>query len=191
MAKDRPNKRNFKDRPQSEFEQRIIDLARVTRVMAGGKRMRFRACVAIGDRQGRVGIGLAKGADVTLAINKAVNKAKKEMITVPIVKGTIPHRILIKHQAAEILLKPAPLGTGVKAGGALRMVLELAGVPNIVAKILGCNNKINNVRALILGLQSFVMKDYDKKKVLKVEEPVDGKVAVVEKKVEEKKDDKK
>jgi len=149
----RPNKR-FEREPQ-EFEQKIIDLARVTRVMAGGKRMRFRACVAIGDKKGRVGMGLAKGADVTLAVTKAVNKAKKTLITVPMIKETIPHEIRIKMKAANLLLKPAPKGTGVKAGGALRVVLELAGVPNVVAKILGTNNKINNVLALLEALTRF------------------------------------
>lgn len=142
-------------REPREFDQKIIDLARVTRVMAGGKRMRFRACVAIGNKKGKVGIGLAKGADVTLAVTKAVNKAKKEMIQVPFVNETIPHEIRIKSKAAQLLLKPAPKGTGVKAGGAVRVVLELAGVPNVVGKILGTNNKVNNVKALIEALSSF------------------------------------
>src|SRR3989344_8485050 len=106
MAKDRPNKRNFKDRPQSEFEQRIIDLARVTRVMAGGKRMRFRACVAVGDKKGRVGLGLAKGADVSLAIAKATNAAKKNLVSVTLTKeGTIPHEVRIRRHSAQLLLK--------------------------------------------------------------------------------------
>ena len=143
---------------EKEFEQRVIDLARVTRVMAGGKRMRFRACVAIGDKAGRFGIGLAKGADVTIAINKAVTQAKKEIITVPFYKNTIPHRVYVKYEAAKILLKPAPEGTGIKAGGAIRIVLDLAGVPNIVGKIMGSNNKINNVRALAKAMKSFVVK---------------------------------
>jgi small subunit ribosomal protein S5 len=138
-----------------EFQQRVIDLARVTRVMAGGKRMRFRACVAIGDKKGRCAIGLAKGADVTIAINKAVARAKKKLINVPIINETIPHRLYIKEGAARLLLKPAPVGTGIKAGGAIRIVLELAGVPNVSAKILGTNNKINNVQALIKALTSF------------------------------------
>ncbi len=183
---------------EKEFEQRMIDIARVTRVMAGGKRMRFRACVAIGDRKGRCGIGLAKGADVTLAINKAVNQAKKNMIEIPLINGTIPHRVYIKHGAAKILLKPAPLGTGVKAGGAVRMVLELAGVPNIVTKILGTNNKVNNVRGLLVALQSFVLTDKDKQskdKVVKVEpkkvEKSEIKKPVVKKAVVKKSDDKK
>src|SRR3989339_641311 len=117
-------KRDFKrkDREEKEFDQKVIDLARVTRVMAGGKRMRFRACVAIGDKKGRVGFGLAKGADVSIAVEKAVTKAKKSLIKVPIVRETIPHAIFIKYKAARILLKPAPIGTGIKAGGPERQV---------------------------------------------------------------------
>ena len=138
---------------QKEFDQRILSLDRVTRVTKGGKRMRFRACVIIGDRKGRVGYGVAKGADVAAGVNKAVTQAKKRLITVPIVNGTIPHVVAQKFSAASVLLKPAPKGTGIKAGGAVRVVLELAGVPNAVAKILGSNNKINNAKASILALQ--------------------------------------
>lgn len=152
---DRRSKRGGEDRGVPEYEQRIIDLARVTRVMAGGKRMRFRACVALGNKRGLVGVALAKGADVTIAVTKAVNKAKKRMITVPIVNETIPHELRVKFKAARLLLKPAPKGTGIKAGGAVRVVLELAGVPNVVSKILGSNNKINNVTALLNALASF------------------------------------
>ncbi len=136
-----------------EFDQVIIDIARVTRVMAGGKRMRFRACVVIGDRKGKVGSAVAKGADVTLAVNKAVTKARKNLVSIPIVNETIPHRVDVKFGAARILIKPAPKGTGIIAGGAVRMVLDLAGVSNVVAKILGTNNKINNVKATIKALQ--------------------------------------
>jgi small subunit ribosomal protein S5 len=153
MAKEFKRKKFKREAP--EFDQKIIDLARVTRVMAGGKRMRFRACVAIGDKKGRVGIGLAKGADVAISVNKAVTKAKKELIEIPIVNETIPHEMRIKLKAAKLLLKPAPRGTGVKAGGAIRVVLELGGVPNVVAKILGTNNKVNNVKALMEALKSF------------------------------------
>lgn len=145
-------------REPQEFEQKIIDLARVTRVMAGGKRMRFRACVAIGNKKGKVGIGLAKGADVTIAVTKAVTKAKKNVIQVPFINESIPHEIRIKLNAAKLLLKPAPKGTGIKAGGAVRVVLELAGVPNVVGKIMGTNNKVNNVKALIKALSSFKSK---------------------------------
>lgn len=133
---------------EREFEQRILDLARVTRVTKGGKRMRFRAFVLVGDKKGKIGWGLAKGADVSIAVNKAVRKAKKRLITVPMVRGTIPKEVKEKFCAARILIKPAPEGTGIKAGGAIRAVFELAGVPNVVGKILGSNNKINNARAV-------------------------------------------
>lgn len=140
-------------REPREFEQKTIDLARVTRVVAGGKRMRFRATVAIGDQKGRVGMGIAKGADVTIAIQKAVTAAKKNLIRVPIVDDTIPHVIFTKHGGARLMLKPAPKGSGVIAGGPIRMIMELAGVKNVVSKILGSSNKINNVYALMEALQ--------------------------------------
>ncbi len=155
VKREQKNRRGFGARAEEEFEQKIIDLARVTRVMAGGKRMSFRACVAIGDGKGRVGIAVAKGSDVSIAISKAVNRAKKKLIKVPIVNETIPHQIRTKLGAAKILLKPAPKGTGIKAGGAVRVILELAGVPNVVGKILGTPNKLNNVRAAIKALSSF------------------------------------
>lgn len=142
-------------RQEREFEQKIIDLARVTRVMAGGKRMRFRATVVIGDRKGKVAVGTAKGADVTIAINKAVTQAKREITIVPFVNETIPHEVNIKYKASKILLKPARIGTGIKAGGVVRVILDLAGVSNVVGKILGSKNKINIARAVIKGLGSF------------------------------------
>ena len=142
------------ERERDEFDQKMIDLARVTRVMAGGKRMRFRACLVVGDRKGKLGWALAKGADVSLAINKAVTKAKKHLISVRSVKGTIPHSIEVKYKAACILFKPAKLGTGIKAGGAVRQVLELSGIENVSAKIIGSSNKINNVHATFKALSS-------------------------------------
>lgn len=144
--------RDKRTEEQREFDQRILDLARVTRVTKGGKRMRFRACVVIGDKKGRVAQSVAKGMDVAGAVNKAVSRAKKKMIRVPIVKGTLPHAVQIKFAAAKVLLKPAPEGTGVRAGGAVRVVLELAGVPNATAKMLGSKNKINNAKATIKAL---------------------------------------
>lgn len=138
-----------------EFQQRLVDLARVTRVMAGGKRMKFRACIVIGDGKGRVGSAVAKGSDVSDSISKAVSKAKKQLIKVPIIDGTIPHDITIKFKAARLLIKPARKGSGIKAGGVVRTVLELAGVSDAVGKILGSNNKLNNVEATIQALSSF------------------------------------
>ncbi len=142
------------EKPTDEYEQRIVDIARVTRVMAGGKRMRFRACVAVGNRKGKIGVGLDKGADVSIAVNKAVNQAKKNMIDVPIVNETVPHEIYHKMGAAKILLKPARKGKGVIAGGAVRIILELAGVKNITSKILGTNNAVNVAKCTIEALDN-------------------------------------
>lgn len=142
------------DRPKDEMEQRILEVARVTRVMAGGKRMNFRACIALGDKKGNVGVGLGKGADVTMAVNKAVNKAKKDMVNVPFVNDTIPHAVLQKMGAALVMIKPAKKGRGVIAGGVTRVILELAGVKNITSKALGSKNKINNARCTIEALRN-------------------------------------
>jgi len=164
-----------KDKPAEDFDQRIVDIARVTRVMAGGKRMRFRACVAIGDKKGRVAIGLAKGADVTMAVTKAVNKAKKAFIEVPIVNDTIPHELKFKYGAARILLKPARQGKGVIAGGAMRIILELAGVKNVTSRIMGTNNKVNVVKCAIRALDSLKKIEKPKKQdVKKAEEKKDN-----------------
>ncbi len=158
-------------REEKEFDQTIVDIARVTRVMAGGKRMRFRACVVIGDKKGRVGMGIAKGADVTIAVEKAVRKAKNNLIKIDVDRISIPHAIELKDGSARILLKPAPAGTGIISGGAIRVVLELAGIKNIVSKILGANNKVNNVRAAIKALSLLKSKKQPVK--AKVEIPVE------------------
>jgi small subunit ribosomal protein S5 len=149
----RNNRRGSGPREPKEFDQKTIELSRVSRTVAGGKRMKFRALVAIGDGKGRVGIGVAKGADVQIAVQKAVTAAKKHMIVVPIVEETIPHMVLIKYGASKILLKPAPKGSGVIAGGPLRAIMELAGIKNVVSKILGSSNKVNNVYAVMEALQ--------------------------------------
>jgi len=138
---------------QDEFEQKTVDLARVTRVVKGGKRMRFRATIAVGNRQGQVGIGMGKGQDVTAAMNKAVTKAKKQLVTVPIVRQTIPFELRSKFKASIVLLKPAVAGRGIIAGGAVRTVLELSGIPNIVAKMVGGGNKVSNVQATMVALR--------------------------------------
>lgn len=153
--KDAP-RRDRRDQEKSEFDQYILDIARVTRVTQGGKHLSFRTCVILGDRHGRVGFGVAKGKDVQLGVEKAVNQAKKHMIKVPIVKETIPHTVVMKYKAASIMLKPAPKGSGIIAGGAARVVLELAGIPNVSSKILGkTKNKIAVVKATFEALQSF------------------------------------
>ncbi len=119
------------EREAPEFDQTIVELARVTRVTKGGKRMRFRATVVIGDRKLRVGFGVAKAGDVQAAVNKAVRQAKKKLIRIPLVKETIPYEVDAKFGAAIVKLMPAPKGSGVIAGGSLRTVLEFAGIPNI------------------------------------------------------------
>lgn len=140
---------------EKEFEQRILSLDRVTRVTKGGKRMRFRAAVIIGDaKTNRVGYGVSKAADVANAVNKAVVQAKKKVFTIPLHDETISHEVRKKYGAARIMIKPAPKGTGVKAGGAVRVVLELGGVPNVSAKILGGKNKLNNAKATLAALKS-------------------------------------
>lgn len=141
---------------KSEFDQQVIDLARVTRVTKGGKQMSFRACVAIGDRRGRVGFGMEKGPDVQIAVEKAIHQAKKNMIRVPLVGETIPHRVEAKYKAARVMIKPAPPGSGIIAGSSVRSLLELAGVPNASAKILTKTaNKVTNLKAGFAALQKF------------------------------------
>lgn len=139
-------KRRYK---KPEFDQKLVDLARVSRVVSGGKRFRFRACMCIGDRKGRVGMGMAKGNDVSTAISKAVLQAKKNLVNVSMIQDTIPYRVQGGYKGARVILMPAREGTGIIAGGAVRAVLELAGIKNISGKMLGSNNKVNNVTATI------------------------------------------
>ena len=155
--------RGKEGRPQEEFESKIVDLARVTRVMAGGKRMRFRCCVVVGDKKGKIGMGVKKGADVQLAISKSSDQAKKHLITVPIKNGTIPHTIEVKYKGAHVLLKTAKDGTGIIAGGPVRIALEMAGVKNVVAKIKGSTNKVNNVSAVMQALSRLSTEEHIKK----------------------------
>jgi len=144
---------------RNEFDQKVVEVSRVTRVTAGGKRMRFRALVVIGDHKGKVGMGLKKGADFSESVNKAVNAAKKNMITLPLVNETIPHGLNIKYKSSHLMLKPAKPGTGVIAGGAVRSVMELAGVKNVVSKMLGSNNKVNNVKAVFAAFARMKSKE--------------------------------
>lgn len=156
MQKQGFRKDKSQEREKPEFDQYILDLARVTRVTKGGKHLSFRACVILGDRHGRVGFGVAKGKDVQLGVEKAVHQAKKHILRVPIMKETIPHPVVQKFKAAQVMLKPAPKGSGVIAGGATRVVLEMAGVPNVSAKLLGkTKNKIAVVKATFAALESF------------------------------------
>lgn len=145
---------NGKRREKPEFEQKLLDLARVTRVVKGGRRFSFRATMVIGDKNGRVGVGVGKGTDVSIAIAKAVNNAKKNMINVSIENGTILYDIKIKSGSAKIMLKPARKGRGIVAGGAVRAVVDLAGIKDVVSKSLGTSNKLNVARATVEALKS-------------------------------------
>ncbi len=148
---ERSNRRQV-PREKPEFEQKLVDIARVTRVMAGGKRLRFRACVIIGDFKGQLGWGIAKGADVSIAINKAVNQAKKRLINVKIYKNTIRHEVVGNFKSAKVFIKPAKEGRGIIAGGVVRDLMELSGIKDVIAKIYGSKNKVNNVRAVFEAL---------------------------------------
>lgn len=136
-----------------EFEEEVIQIDRVTRVVKGGRKLRFRATVAIGNRKGKVGIGIGKSNEVTGAIQKAISKAKKNLIKVPLDGSTIPHNIKFKFKAAKLLLLPAVPGTGLIAGGTIRKVLELAGVKDILSKSFGTTNKVNCSKVAFLALQ--------------------------------------
>jgi small subunit ribosomal protein S5 len=143
------------DQPQEEkqFDERTLHIDRVARVVKGGRRFRFRALVVVGDKKGKVGIGIAKGADVTAAVSKATEVAKKHFIKVATYKGTVPHESQAKVGGAVILIKPASAGTGLIAGGVVRTVLEVAGIGNALSKSLGSTNKVNSAYATIKALE--------------------------------------
>lgn len=141
---------------EKQFDERTLHIDRVARVVKGGRRFRFRALVVVGDRKKKVGIGLAKGADVSTAVTKATDAAKKDMITVSLYKDTLPHDVEAQVSGAHILLKPASPGTGLIAGGVVRSVLEVAGVHNALSKSLGSSNKANTAYATMKALQSLV-----------------------------------
>lgn len=144
---------------KSEFKERVLDLRRVTRVVAGGKRFRFRATVIIGDEKGRVGVGIAKGLDVAQSVDKAKSKAQKGLMKILLVDRTIPHEVTAKFSAAKVLIKPAKKGHGLKAGGAVRQVLLLAGVRDATAKCLGgTKNKLTNALATMEALKNIKTK---------------------------------
>ncbi|PIS17389.1 MAG: 30S ribosomal protein S5 [Candidatus Nealsonbacteria bacterium CG09_land_8_20_14_0_10_42_14] len=153
MMRERFRKFN-REKPKDEFESKLLDLARIAHTRAGGRKMRFRAVIIIGNREGKVGLGIAKGSDVQLAIEKATRLSRRYLIEVPIVEGTIPHEVEAKVGAAKVLLRPQRKGRGLVAGGTVRVVCALVGIKNISSKILGrTGNKINNARATIAALK--------------------------------------
>jgi len=143
----------MEQRRDKEFDEKVVKISRLSKKTKGGNRISFSALVVLGDKKSRVGVGLGKAPDVLSAIKKGVRLAKKNLINVSIYKGTIAHEILIKRGAAKILLKPAPEGKGLIAGGPVRSVVEAAGIKNIVSKILGTRNKASNVYATIEALK--------------------------------------
>jgi small subunit ribosomal protein S5 len=161
MAVRTDRRTNNRQRPdmapeEKQFDERVIHIDRVARVVKGGRRFRFRALVVLGDHKNRVGIGSAKGADVTAAVSKASEVAKKHLITINLYKGTLPHEAEAKVGGAFILIKPASSGTGLIAGGVVRTILEVAGVHDALSKSLGSSNKTNTAQATIAALQSIV-----------------------------------
>ncbi len=140
-------------RERPEYDQKMLNLARVTRVVKGGRRFRFRATLVIGNRKGKVGVGVAKGSDVSDAIQKAFQAAKKNMISVELTGSSIAHDVTAKYGSAKVLLKPAAAGRGLIAGGAVRAVMDLLGAKDIIAKSLGSSNNLNVAQATLLALQ--------------------------------------
>ena len=144
---------------EKQFDERVVHIDRVARVVKGGRRFRFRALVVVGDRKKRVGIGIAKGADVTEAVTKATEVAKKHFITVDVKRGTIAHEAEAKVSGARILIKPASAGTGLIAGGVVRTILEVVGIHDALSKSLGSSNKANTAYATIEALKTIVPRD--------------------------------
>ena len=142
------------EKPQSEWTERVVQIRRVTKVVKGGKKLSFRAIVIVGNKKGQVGVGCAKAAEVIIAIQKAIADGRKNLITVPIFKTTIPHPITGRSGAGAVMLRPASQGTGIIAGGAVRSVLELAGIENILSKSLGSKSPLNAANATLEALKS-------------------------------------
>ncbi|MCH8048712.1 30S ribosomal protein S5 [Patescibacteria group bacterium] len=160
-----------RQKEKSEFDSKLVDLARVVRVSAGGRRFRFRAVVVAGDKKSRVGVGVAKGSDVAQAIEKATRKATKNLITVPIVQDTIPHEVTATFGASRILLKPQKKGRGLVAGGVTRIIAEKAGIKNISAKTISrSRNKLNNALATLAAIKKLRGKDGENSQAKKTTE---------------------
>ncbi len=153
---DRPERGERRERPKKEFEELLLEVRRVTRVNTGGRQLSFRAIILVGNKKGKIGLGIAKGSDVSIAVRKATHEAYKNIKVVPITEsGTVPYTVSHKYKSAVIRIIPAAPGTGLKAGSALRSVAELAGYTNILSKIMGTNNKLNNALATIQALSQY------------------------------------
>lgn len=152
----RKKTKNIEQQAENEFQENILSIDRVARVVKGGRRFGFRATVVVGDGKTRVGVGVARGTDVQIAVSKASNTAKKNLIEVPVVNGTIPHETYAKHSGANVLLKPALPGTGVIAGGVVRNIIDTLGIDNLISKSLGSSNKVNVAYATIKALDDLV-----------------------------------
>ena len=153
--------RNHREKPKKEFDELLLEVRRVTRVTTGGRRMSFRATILVGNRKGKIWLGSAKGNDVAGAVSKATNEAYKALFQVPVTKGdTVPYALTYKYKTCKVRLLPASEGTWLKAGSSIRSVLELAGYSNILSKMIGSNNKLNNALATILALASYKHADY-------------------------------
>ncbi len=155
----RDDRRNMAPQEPKEFEEIVINIDRVARVVKGGRRFRFKALVVVGNNKGKVGVGVSKGQDVQTAVAKATDVAKKHLITVPIANETIPHDVEIKVSGAQVLIKPAAPGTGIIAGGVVRQIIGVTGIRNMLSKSLGSTNKVNIAYATIEALQSLVPRD--------------------------------
>lgn len=155
----RPQRRNDRNAQEKEFEERVVKINRITKVVKGGRRMRFAALVVIGDHKGRVGFGTGKAKEVPDAIRKATENAQHNLIRVNLVGTTLPHETVGRYGAGEVVLRPAATGTGVIAGGPVRAVLELAGVTDVISKCLGSRTSINVVRATVEGLKNMTTLD--------------------------------
>ena len=162
MNTDRSHRGHFRDKPRSEYEENVLQVDRVSRTVMGGKRTRFRALVIIGNRAGKVAMGVGKASEVATAVAKASTIAKKHILEVPIVNETIPYPIEVHSGAAHIILKPAKPGTSIIAGGTIRVICSLAGIKNLVAKILGTANKINNAQTTMLALEKLAKQHKEK-----------------------------
>lgn len=168
---------------EKQFEERVMNIDRVARVVKGGRRFRFRALVVVGDKKGRVGMGIAKGADVTSAVTKATDTAKKNLVTLKLYKGTFPHEAQAKVGGANILLIPASAGTGLIAGGVVRTVLEVAGVSNALSKSIGSSNKINTAYATLEALKEMKTTETWVTRIGQTKKPAASKSATAKEKV--------